>query len=144
MTIKTGIIAMSIVLTLYAQSWGQSTGSSLKKSETEVAEEKQKFIGELTGTWQIDLRPLPDAAPYLKEFVVSDYKDGTLSGTFYDTPFSDGKVNTRWGKIYFAFTTADNSGVYYHSGSMSDGKVSGTSFSTGRKFLQPWFSVMKK
>ena len=98
----------------------------------------------LFGTWEIDLRPLPEASPYLKEFTVSAFDEGILKGLFYNTPFNNGRVNAAWGKVYFAFTTADNSGTYYHSGYLENGKLYGTSFSPARGFMSPWFSTKKK
>ena len=98
----------------------------------------------LFGTWEIDLRPSPEASPYLKEFTVSSFKEGKLSGLFYSTLFSNGRVNAAWKKVYFAFTTADNSGLHYHSGYLDNGKLYGTSFSPGRGFMLPWFSTKKK
>ena len=116
----------------------------VKTPTTASSASKDSLIQALTGTWEIDLRPSPNAAPYLKEFVVTSYSDGSLHGVFYDTVFSEGKINTAWGKIYFAFTTADQSGTYYHNGYLSDGKLYGMSYSTGRGFVIPWFSVQKK
>lgn len=101
-------------------------------------------VSSLMGTWEIDLRPSPDAAAYLKDFVISSIEDGKLKGVFYGTSFDDGRINTNWGKIYFAFTTADNSGTYFHSGTLENGKISGSSYSSARGFMMPWFSVRKK
>src|SRR5687768_1774210 len=71
----------------------------------------QQLIQPLFGSWQIDLRPSPKDNPYLQEFVVSSFESGKLSGFFYNSPFTDGRVNLAWGKVYFAFTTGDKSGT---------------------------------
>ncbi len=105
---------------------------------------EQQLVKPLFGTWEVDLRPSPEASPYLKEFTVTSLEEGKLKGFFYNTPFSNGRVNAAWGKVYFAFTTADNSGTYYHSGNLDNGKLYGTSFSPSRGFMLPWFSTRKK
>ena len=46
--------------------------------------------------------------------------------------------NTDWGKIYFAFTTADKENIYYHSGFIEGDVISGVSFSADRKFISHW------
>lgn len=96
------------------------------------------------GVWELDLRPSPEAEPYLKDFIIQAFSDGKLSGEFYGTPFTEGKINTAWGKLYFSFTTADQSGTYFHSGYVDEGRLYGTSFSEGRGFMIPWFSTKKK
>lgn len=118
---------------------GQQSLSTKDTTSTEY-----QLLNSLLGTWEIDLRPSPDARPYLKGFTVSKYEDGVLNGIFYDTPFKNGRINTSWGKIYFAFTTTDNSGIYYQSGYLEKGKLFGSSFSQNRKFILPWFSIKKK
>jgi hypothetical protein len=95
------------------------------------------------GTWQIDLRPEPTAAPYLKDFIITDYKEGAFSGEFYGTKFTGGKAHTAWGVFYFAFTTRDASSTYFHSGSIENGKVKGVSYSPERDFIMPWFGDKK-
>ncbi len=99
--------------------------------------------GILLGAWQVDLRPTPDAEPYYKEFVVTAVKDGSFSGTFYDAPISEGRINTDWGKVRIAFVTADGSGAYYHSATLEQGKLEGLSNSTGRGFLAYWSAVRR-
>lgn len=105
---------------------------------------KDAGVAHLYGTWEIDLRPAPDADPYLKEFTLLKFENGLLTGMFYDTPFKDGRVNTAWGKVHFAFTTADGSGTYFHSGYLEQGRLNGISFSPSRGFMLPWKSVRKK
>lgn len=126
-----------------------STGVNAQKqmnswSAADSVKYQQSRIQQLLGVWEIDLRPSPDAPPYLKTVAFAAYNDQTLSGLFYDTQFSDGKLNLNWDKIYFAFTTADNSGVYYHSGVLENNQLSGVTFSKGRQFVMPWRSIRKK
>ena len=105
---------------------------------------QKRLMSDLLGTWVLDLRPSPESAPYLKDFDIVAFEKGNLSGTFYGTDFKNGKINTDWGKIYFSFTTGDQSGIYFHSGFIENGKIYGTSFSEGRNFMIPWFGEKKK
>jgi hypothetical protein len=105
---------------------------------------KQRLLKDLMATWTLDLRPTPQSDSYLKEFVLSSFEEEKLNGTFYGTDFKDGKINCDWGKIYFSFTTGDNSGPYFHTGYVENGKIYGTSYSEGRGFMIPWFGEKKK
>ena len=134
----------SIVLFLPLFLLGTLSCLSQQPSKSDTLAMEQQLMKPLFGTWEIDLRPSPQANPYLKDFTVSSFSEGTLRGIFYNTPFSNGRVNWAWGKIYFAFTTADNSGTYYHSAYLENGKIYGTSFSPSRAFMLPWFSTKKK
>ena len=98
---------------------------------------------DLFGVWQVDLRPTPDAEAYYKDFVVKSVKGREFTGTFYDSPISNGRINTDWNAVYFAFTTSDGSGNYNHSGVLRDGKLEGLSHSIGRGFLGVWRGVKK-
>jgi hypothetical protein len=93
---------------------------------------------DLVDVWQVDLRPTPDAPAYFKDFVVKSVDGNGFIGTFYDSPISNGRINTDWGAVYFAFTTSDGSGTYNHSGVLRDGKLEGLSLSIGRGFLGVW------
>jgi hypothetical protein len=90
------------------------------------------------GTWVIDLRPTPDSEAYLKDFKFTKIYGKQFDGEFYGYPFQGGFLNTDWGKIYFAFTTADQSGTYFHSGYIEGDKVTGLSLNENRKLLLPW------
>lgn len=92
----------------------------------------------LLGTWTVDLRPTPDADAYNKDFVVTSVDGKSFSGTFYDTPVSEARINTDWGKLRIAFVTADGSGAYHHSAVLEGDRLEGMSNSTGRGFLSYW------
>ncbi|TFG44637.1 MAG: hypothetical protein E4H41_07240 [Gemmatimonadales bacterium] len=92
----------------------------------------------LVGVWRVDLRPTPDAEPYYQEFIVEGVEGDTIRGTFYGTPIEHGRINTDWGQVRFAFTTADGSGPYNTSGVLSGTRVQGTTHSLGRRFLAVW------
>ena len=95
----------------------------------------------LIGTWQVDLRPTPDADPYLQELVVRSVDDGRLEGSFYGTPIEKGRLNVDWGAVRFAFVTTDGSGGYNHAGVLREGRLEGTTHSLGRDFLAYWTAV---
>ena len=93
----------------------------------------------LLGTWKVDLRPTPDAAPYFQEFVVSKVNpDNTFEATFYGTPVSQARINTQWGAVRIAFVTADQSGLYNHSAVLRGSTLEGLTNATGRGFLSYW------
>ncbi|MDZ7880595.1 MAG: hypothetical protein U5L45_23165 [Saprospiraceae bacterium] len=110
--------------------------------EPETDEETQeRLLKAALGKWTIDLRPSASAEPYYKDFILKDFSSKSLSGIFYDTPFQNGKIHTEWGKLYFSFTTNDNSGTYFHSGYVEKGVIHGTSFSENRGFIMPWSGI---
>lgn len=90
------------------------------------------------GAWIIDLRPTPESAPYLKEFKFTRIEGKKFDGEFYGYPFTGGFLNTDWDKVYFAFTTQDQSGTYYHSGFVEGNKVTGITLNENRGFVLPW------
>lgn len=92
----------------------------------------------LLGTWVIDLRPTPASEPYLKDFKFTKIEGKMFDGEFYGYPFQGGFLNTDWEKVYFAFTTADQSGTYFHSGYIEGNKIVGMSLNENRKLLIPW------
>jgi len=95
----------------------------------------------LLGTWTVDLRPTPGSEPYYKEFVVTSVQGSSFTGTFYDTPISQARINRDWGKLRIAFVTADGSGPYNHSAVLEGNRLEGLSNSTGRDFLSYWSAV---
>lgn len=96
------------------------------------------------GTWVIDLRPTPSSEPYLKDFKFTKIEGKKFEGEFYGYPFTGGFLNTDWDKIYFAFTTADQSGTYYHSGYIQGSKVFGMTLNEARELMLPWRGERKK
>jgi hypothetical protein len=95
----------------------------------------------LLGTWKVDLRPTPDAEPYYKILVVTSVQAKSFSGSFYDAPISQGRINRDWGKLRIAFVTVDGSGPYHHSAILDGNKLEGLSNSTGRNFLAYWSAI---
>lgn len=93
---------------------------------------------QLLGAWRVDLRPTPDAPASYADFVVTQVASGSLAGSFYRSEVEDGRINTDWGAVHFAFVTRDDSGVYHTSGVLRDGVLTGTTHSLGRGFLAVW------
>lgn len=97
----------------------------------------------IMGSWEIDLRPSPDADPYVQEFRVTGVTGNTFQGYFYGSPLQEARLNRNWDRLYFAFTTSDQTHDYYHSGYLLNGKLYGVSYCPGREFVQPWTGVVK-
>lgn len=118
-----------IILFLFSafamQCYGQKTSNKIN-------------IDSLLGTWVIDLRPTPTSQPYLKDFKFTKIYDKQFDGEFYGYPFTGGFLNLDWDKVYFAFTTTDQSGTYFHSGYSEGNKINGMSLNENRKLLIPW------
>jgi len=103
----------------------------------------QVAITDLNGLWEIDLRPTPDSGPYLKDFIVQLTDDKNFSGSFYDTPFENGKINSAWDGVYFAFSTKDRSSTYVTIGHFDGETLKGTTFCEERAFVMPWTGKRK-
>ncbi len=97
----------------------------------------------LVGTWKVDLRPTPSAAPYFQELVVTkvNASNNTFEGSFYGAPVTQARIDVTWGAVRIAFVTADGSGPYNHSAVLHGGRLEGLTNSTGRAFLSYWSAV---
>ncbi|MEY4730784.1 MAG: hypothetical protein RL020_1942 [Pseudomonadota bacterium] len=98
----------------------------------------------LIGKWKVDLRPKPQSEAYFQTFEVTEINGKKFQGSFYGTPISEGRINTDWNGLYFAFVTQDQSGPYNHSGVLRGNKIEGLSNSTGRDFLSYWSAEKEK
>jgi hypothetical protein len=116
----------------------QLSAVSVQRNNKEESVTKKPDANDALGTWVIDLRPTPESAAYIKEFKFTKIDGKNFAGEFYGYPFEGGLFNTDWDKIYFAFTTADQSGTYYHSGYIEGNKVYGMSLNENRKLMLPW------
>jgi hypothetical protein len=97
----------------------------------------------LIGEWIIDLRPTPESDGYFQSFVVESIEKNTFKGFFYGSQLEDSQLNKNWKKLYFAFTTRDQTNAYYHSGYLLNGKLFGITYCPNRKFAAPWTGVKK-
>ncbi len=96
---------------------------------------------QLIGTWNVDLRPKPDAPAYFQSFIVSSIQGKSFTGSFYGAPVEQARINVDWGTVRIAFTTADQSGPYNHSAVLVGKRLEGLTNSTGRDFLSYWTAV---
>lgn len=93
---------------------------------------------DLAGTWDVALYFSADAPPSATVMVLEPQADGALGGSFYGSRFEVGRVAERNGAVAFTATTEDNSGPYWHSGRLIEGRVEGQTLSVGRDFLMLW------
>jgi hypothetical protein len=120
-----------------------SAVSVLHNNKEQTAEIKKPNANDALGIWVIDLRPTFKSEPYLKDFKFTTIDSSRFNGEFYGYPFEGGFLNTDWDKVYFAFTTADKSGTYYHSGYIEDDSIFGISLNENRKLMLPWRGIRK-
>lgn len=95
-------------------------------------------IDSLVGNWKIDLRPTPESEGYYQLFEVKMVNNNTFTGTFYGSEIKNALINKNWDKIYFAFSTSDQSNEYYHSGYLENNKLFGITYCPNREFTAPW------
>ncbi len=98
----------------------------------------------LIGSWEVELRPSPDAAPYYQVLKITAIDGNQIKGTFYDTPIKFGRINTAFGKVVFAFVTEDGSGVYNTSAVLVGDHLEGATHAVGRGFISPWKAERKQ
>lgn len=107
----------------------------------ELKENKDEKVDQLIGNWKIDLRPTPESDAYYQYFMISEIDGNSFNGTFYGSEIKNGIINQNWPKLYFAFSTSDQSNEYYHSGYLENGKVFGITYCPNREFTNPWFGI---
>ena len=98
----------------------------------------------LVGTWTVDLRPTPDAPPYLKKLVITSVVGTRVEGSFYDgTPMQSGRVNTTAAPVpCLAFFTDPGDSPYQSSArQVGPDRLEGMTLSVGRGFVMPWTAV---
>lgn len=102
-----------------------------------------KKVNPLIGNWIIDLRPTPEAEGYFQSFEVKSIDGNTFNGTFYGSNIKYAFINKNWPKIYFAFSTSDQSNEYYHSGYIENDRLYGLTYCPNREFTAPWTGTKK-
>ena len=107
----------------------------------ELKENKDEKVDQLIGNWKIDLRPTPESDAYYQYFMISEIDGNSFNGTFYGSEIKNGIINQNWPKLYFAFSTSDQSNEYYHSGYLENGKVFGITYCPNREFTNPWIGI---
>lgn len=96
--------------------------------------------GDLVGTWEVALYFSPDSPPSSTVMKIDAINpDGTLSGSFYQSPFETGRYTEREGVVVISVMTSDGSGPYATSGRLvTPDRIEGQTLSTGRGFLMTW------
>jgi len=101
--------------------------------------------GDLVGTWKIDLRPTPESEAYYQDMVILTVEGDSLLGSFYYSDIYSSHINSDWGAIRFAFTTADGQGEYQTMAKLKeDGTLEGMTHAPHRDFLSYWTAVKVK
>jgi len=108
-----------------------------------VADNATKNVNPFIGNWNIDLRPTPEAEGYFQPFEVKSIDGNIFNGTFYGSDIKNAFINKNWPKIYFAFSTSDQSNEYYHSGYLENDKLYGITYCPSREFTAPWTGTKK-
>ena len=130
---KKTIISLLFLLLMSINSQAQNQETRMDTSRND----------QLIGEWLIDLRPTPQSEGYFQDFVVISISDNRFTGTFYGSSLEQGLINNKWDKLYFAFSTKDQSNVYYHSGYLLDDKLFGMTYCPDRQFTAPWTGKRK-
>jgi len=98
----------------------------------------------LLGEWILDLRPSPDADPYLQPLIIDKQNGKDFEGSFYGSPIKEAFLNESWDKLYFAFKSSDSSNTYYQSGYIIGDEIFGITYCPNRNFVMPWSGKKKK
>lgn len=98
-------------------------------------------INPLIGKWEIDLRPTPESDGYYQSFEVEMLDENAFTGAFYGSDINNGLINMNWDKMYYAFSTSDQSNEYYHSGYIENDTLFGITYCPNRNFAAPWIGT---
>ena len=98
----------------------------------------------ISGEWVVDLRLSLEDAPYSQPMRLEISENKRVSGTFYGSAISKGRLGSAQGRTCISFQTSDNSGLYHHSACLVEDKLVGQSWSEGRDFLNPWTAERKQ
>ncbi len=97
----------------------------------------------LAGEWTVDLRPSLADPTYTQPMVLVVAKDGTVSGSFYQSDILGGRAGRGQGRVCVAFRTTDGAGLYHSAACLVDGKLVGQTWAEHRNFVLPWTAVPK-
>ncbi|HZG07870.1 MAG TPA: hypothetical protein VEZ70_02710 [Allosphingosinicella sp.] len=96
----------------------------------------------LGGEWVVDLSGKPDQL-YTKPMALVLAADGTVTGSFYDSPIQAGRWKTDRGRTCASFSTSDGLGPYHTSACLVGDSVQGQTWAEHRKFVFNWNAVRK-
>jgi hypothetical protein len=94
--------------------------------------------GQLSGTWDVSLQYSATEPQSSTVMVLNVSAAGTLTGTFYDSPFEDAEFSLRGKTLAFGAVTSDGKAAYNHSGRLVGDRIEGQTHSLGRDFLMIW------
>lgn len=121
-----------------------ATDAVVAETVGDVVTPRGMTLDEIVGVWDIALHYDPAQPPSATVLDISAIEDGALTGTFYGTPFEEGRATLFRGEAIVSVVTSDNSGPYLTSGRLdADGGFSGQTFSVGRGFLMPWTATRR-
>lgn len=114
-------------------------------ANSEQATETKSVASQLLGEWTVALYFSAASPPSSTTMVITNVsEDGTLVGTFYQTPFETARYTVRDDIVAFVLITSDNSGLYSSSGRVTaEGQIDGQTLSTGRNFLMTWTATKR-
>jgi hypothetical protein len=99
---------------------------------------------DLAGTWDVALYFSENSPPSATVMVIESTENEELKGTFYNSPFIEGRVRAFQDGVIFTVMTQDNSGPYLTSGRLGeDGTITGQTLSVGRDFLMGWTATRR-
>jgi hypothetical protein len=97
----------------------------------------------LEGRWSVDLSTDP-AAPYVQPMELKLAADGTVSGSFYNSPIQAGRWKKDRGRTCASFQTSDGAGPYQHAVCLDGGGAEGQSWAEHRGLLFNWVAKRPK
>ena len=97
----------------------------------------------LDGRWSVDLATDP-AKPYVQPMELKLAPDGSVSGSFYQSPILAGRWKKDRGRLCVSFQTSDGAGPYHTSACLVGGTVAGQTWAEHRGFLFNWVAERPK
>jgi hypothetical protein len=92
----------------------------------------------LDGAWVVDLTSKPGDKAYTQPMELTLSADGTVTGSFYQSPILAGRWKTDRGRTCASFRTSDGAGPYHTSACLVGARVQGQTWAEQRNFLFNW------
>ncbi|WP_300973578.1 hypothetical protein [Sphingomonas sp. LHG3406-1] len=91
----------------------------------------------LDGKWVVDLSTEP-GKPYTQPMELKLAPDGSVTGSFYNSPIQAGRWKKDRGRLCASFRTSDGQGPYHSAVCLIDGEAEGQTWAEHRNFLFNW------
>jgi len=91
----------------------------------------------LDGAWVIDLSTSP-SKPYTQPMTLVLKPDGSVEGSFYNSPIEGGRWKDDRGRLCASFRTSDGVGPYHSAVCLSGDAAVGQTWAEHRSFLFKW------